>query len=328
VSERLELRAGETVEVRSAAEILATLDHDAATGGLPFMPEMVPYVGRRLVVTAQAVKVCDTTGGRDNLRLDDTVILDDLRCDGSAHGGCQAGCRLFWRSSWLRRPATESAVHCDIDEPSRTDLESRAGLASTGRSAPDLQSTDTYRCQATELVAASHPITRRERFANYLDELRFRNVGPWRFLRVLARAVSRKLARQLGRHGSFPLRSLGKPGAYPPLNLRPGELVRVKTQAEILQALDSSGRYRGLTFDWEMLPHCGKTYRVKERVERIVNERTGEMIHIASDCIILDGVSCSGDWSQGRWFCPRAVYPYWREAWLARVDDNSSGSVP
>jgi hypothetical protein len=28
---------------------------------------------------------------------------------------------------------------------------------------------------------------------------------------------------------------------------------------------------------------------------------------------------CSGEWSTQRWFCPRAIYPYWRECWLERV---------
>ena len=33
----------------------------------------------------------------------DTVYLEDLRCDGSGHGGCQAGCRIYWKEAWLRR---------------------------------------------------------------------------------------------------------------------------------------------------------------------------------------------------------------------------------
>ena len=35
--------------------------------------------------------------------MQDTVLLDNLRCDGSAHDGCQAGCRLYWKEAWLRR---------------------------------------------------------------------------------------------------------------------------------------------------------------------------------------------------------------------------------
>ena len=31
----------------------------------------------------------------------------------------------------------------------------------------------------------------------------------------------------------------------------------------------------------------------------------------------LDGVVCRGDYHRS---CPRAIYPYWREAWLKRVE--------
>jgi hypothetical protein len=73
-----------------------------------------------------------------------------------------------------------------------------------------------------------------------------------------------------------------------------------------------------------MLPYCGKTYRVKDRVERIIDDRTGRMLKISADCLILDGVVCSGERSVGRWFCPRQIYPYWREAWLRPVDDHAA----
>ena len=43
------------------------------------------------------------------------------------------------------------------------------------------------------------------------------------------------------------------------------------------------------------------------------------MLKIPKDCIILEGAVCSGECSTGRWFCPREIYPFWREAWLGRV---------
>src|SRR5918912_4569562 len=102
--ERPGLRVGQVVEVRPAAEILATLDAEGATDALPFMPEMLRFAGRRFTVSAHAQKLCDTRrDGTGNRLLHDTVYLDDLRCDGSGHDGCQAGCRLLWRASWLRR---------------------------------------------------------------------------------------------------------------------------------------------------------------------------------------------------------------------------------
>ncbi|MCI0548310.1 MAG: hypothetical protein L0027_13625, partial [Candidatus Rokubacteria bacterium] len=110
IPRRLGLRPGELVQVRTEAEILATLDARGAIDGMLFMPEMLQYCGRQFRVAKRADKTCDTvtkTGGR---RLLDTVHLDGLRCDGSGHGGCQAACFLFWKEAWLRRVETETAA--------------------------------------------------------------------------------------------------------------------------------------------------------------------------------------------------------------------------
>jgi len=37
-------------------------------------------------------------------------------------------------------------------------------------------------------------------------------------------------------------------------------------------------------------------------------------------CIILEGVVCNAEYAQCRLNCPRAIYSYWRELWLERVD--------
>jgi hypothetical protein len=41
-------------------------------------------------------------------------------------------------------------------------------------------------------------------------------------------------------------------------------------------------------------------------------------------CIVLEGVICKSDYHR---LCPRAIYPYWREAWLKRAVDVPT-SVP
>src|SRR5687767_15131427 len=99
------LQPGDIVEVRSAAEILATLDESGALDAMPFMPEMIQYSGERFAVSRRVEKICDTVSGGPpgSRRMHDTVLLDDLRCDGSGHGGCQAGCRIYWKEAWLRR---------------------------------------------------------------------------------------------------------------------------------------------------------------------------------------------------------------------------------
>ena len=98
--------------------------------------------------------------------------------------------------------------------------------------------------------------------------------------------------------------------------------MQVRSPKEIAATLDENGFMRGLSFDREMIPYCGGTYRVQDRVEQIIDERTGRMLKIPSDCLILEGVVCSGEISPGRWFCPRAVYPYFREAWVRPVREG------
>jgi hypothetical protein len=104
------------------------------------------------------------------------------------------------------------------------------------------------------------------------------------------------------------------------LNLQPAELVRVRAKDEILPTLNGVLRNRGLKFDAEMVPYCGKTFRVLRRVEKIINEKNGQMMRLPSACLILDGVTCSGCLSTNRLFCPRSVYPYWHEIWLRRAN--------
>ena len=74
-----------------------------------------------------------------------------------------------------------------------------------------------------------------------------------------------------------------------------------------------------MTFDPEMVPYCGGTYQVLKRVTKILNEKTGKMQEMKNPCIILDSVLCQARYADCRPFCPRSVYPFWREIWLERV---------
>jgi len=51
-----------------------------------------------------------------------------------------------------------------------------------------------------------------------------------------------------------------------------------------------------------------------------INEKTGVMMKLPGPSVILDDVTCSGNYSMCRMFCPRAIYPYWREAWLTKAE--------
>jgi hypothetical protein len=103
------------------------------------------------------------------------------------------------------------------------------------------------------------------------------------------------------------------------LDLKPGELVRIKPHEEILTTLDSRNMNRGLLFDVEMVPFCGGVYRVRSRVERFIDEKTGRIKSLKTPAVILEDVWCRSRFSTCRMFCPRALYSWWREIWLERM---------
>ena len=99
------------------------------------------------------------------------------------------------------------------------------------------------------------------------------------------------------------------------LDLQPGEIVQVKSREEIRSTLDREGRNRGLGFAPDMLRFCGNTYRVARRVEKTVQEWSGQIREIR-DTVALEGVTCSGIDQR---CCPRECYHLWREIWLSRA---------
>ncbi|TDC05023.1 hypothetical protein E1267_20755, partial [Nonomuraea longispora] len=94
------------------------------------------------------------------------------------------------------------------------------------------------------------------------------------------------------------------------------ELVRIRPKEEILDTLNDSLLNRGLGFEEEMARYCGRTARVRARVERCLDERTGRMLSMKSPCIVLDDLVCEGVYNAS---CPREFVPFWREIWLERV---------
>src|SRR4029450_10217436 len=94
-------KADDWVEVLCKEEILATLDAKGQLEGMPFMPEMFRFCGQQLQVYKRAHKTCDTVFPVRGRHVHRAVHLH-TRCDGSAHGGCQAGCLIFWKEAWLK----------------------------------------------------------------------------------------------------------------------------------------------------------------------------------------------------------------------------------
>lgn len=99
---RLNIRGGDIVEVRNREEILETLDSDGSLEGLPFLPEMSLFCGRRFRVLREVNKIL-VEGETEMRRIRGTVILAGVICDGEAHGGCQRYCPILWKKAWLKR---------------------------------------------------------------------------------------------------------------------------------------------------------------------------------------------------------------------------------
>ncbi|HEX3293070.1 MAG TPA: hypothetical protein VHR38_04975 [Solirubrobacterales bacterium] len=321
------LRPGDVVEVRSAAEILATLDGESALDQLPFMPEMLAHVGRRYTVSRRVDKVCNTVDATGSRRMHDTVYLEDLRCNGTGHGGCQAGCRIYWKEAWLRRVDDDSAA-ADPSDPTdqgTTELERLARAATRIPRELKGERVEVWRCQATDALQYSEHL-KTSNLAQYWREFRNGNFAPFRYVVLLLRGFVMEVARRLRVLRALPLHG---PGAAPPagLGVQPGDLVQVRSPDEIKSTLDEKGFNRGLSFDREMLPYCGRTFRVKDRVDRIVDDKTGRMLKIPKDSLILEGAVCSGERTPGCWFCPREIYPFWREAWVRPVEESDRPDV-
>lgn len=350
----LNLKAGEAVEVRSTEEILGTLDRNGCLEGLPFMPEMLRFCGRQMRVYKRAHKTCDTINNSGGRRVANAVHLEGSRCDGQAHGDCQAECLIFWKEAWLKRvPAIlQKSGSGDISQNSKSSAphEKARGCAGcdltacTRKAAQDTAAEPVYACQATEMLRASSPISTRD-LRQYWEDYASGNVGLKRMLGVFFYASynalipfgrgwgGRKMLRGLytavqklrGRpaypreRGRIPL---GKPTPAISLNLQPGELVRVKSFEAILETIDWDYYNRGLRWDAEMAPYCGGVYRVRKRVRQIIDEKTGKMLHLKSEPIMLEGVTCQSNYSNCRYFCPRSIYSFWREIWLERVSEN------
>ena len=205
-----QFRKGDVVEVRSAGEILETLDDDGALDGLPFMPEMLRHVGRRFTVSTTVEKICDTISATGSRRMHDVVYLEDLRCDGSGHGGCQAGCRVYWKEAWLRPVNNGDNANTPIASPDiAAELDRRVHAATRTTRDLDGDQEEVWRCQATEALNATGPL-KTSNIRQYWRELRSGNHRLLRFVYVCATGFVLEVRSRLPGFRPLPLHGPGK----------------------------------------------------------------------------------------------------------------------
>jgi hypothetical protein len=347
----MRFRVGDWVEVRSKEEILRSLDKTGQLEGMPFMPQMFQYCGQRLKVYKRAHKTCDTVFPVRGRRVSDSVHLD-LRCDGAAYGGCQAACLIFWKDAWLK-PISEAER--PLGQSSRSDRVQNDQSIQTaacsekdvwaGTQTKDLNGSNEprYICQATQLPYYTTRLSGWD-LTQYVEDYTSGNVTLGQVMRGLVYANYYNLVESgigLGRflrwlydrfqslwggipyprrNGTMPV---NQPTPTCTLNLQPGELVQVKSYKAILATLNTENKNRGLYFDAEAVPYCGSVYKVRTRLNKFIDEKTGRLVTLKNASIILDGVWCRARYSNCRMFCPRSIYPWWREIWLDRLAEDS-----
>ena len=293
---------GDLVEVSSAAEILSTLDANGTLGKLPFMPEMLAFCGREFRVSRRAFKTC--VDDRDMRELDDTVFLEDVRCDGASHGGCDRGCLIFWKTDWLKPVGAalpqDDRAEARMSEADLVSLASRDGQ---------------FFCQSTEIINASRPLPWWN-VRQYFWDLKYNRVPLTLIARSVFIASYNKVAARLKLRAWGSVAGCATAGNLSrPLNLRPGEFVRVKPLSHIKTTLDHEGKNQHLLFAPAMASFCGQVLQVRDRVENIVLEATPRQRKI-TETVVLEGATCDGVCHR---LCPRQSLLFWRECWLERV---------
>jgi len=250
------LRAGDWVQVRTKEEILSTLDADGRLDELPFMPEMLPYCGRKMRVGKRAHKTCDPAIGIGGRKMENTVHLENIRCNGSAHDGCEAACLIFWKEAWLKpvrdgarpaesQPETSHSPHALPEEWSVR--------VSPGSNLDQVR----YRCQITEISNFTTQLFWWD-IRQYIEDITSGNVGLGQFLRGVRFSIFRAIVssghgfrmvratynwfQRLRGGSSFPfVTGPLKKTPHQELHLKPGEWIRVKSFDEIV-ATDFPGQ--------------------------------------------------------------------------------------
>jgi hypothetical protein len=304
------LRPGDIVEVKAPEEILQTLDANGALDNLPFMPEMIPYCGKRFQVSRRALNTCVSgpSAGMRGFTKHDVVLLAGLRCSGADHDGCQKGCVIFWREAWLRKVENTEKSNA-VDLKGNDQLRARLNT---------LVRPNVYFCQASELLKITEPVSRRERIPNILREVRAGNCSPFEMAQRIGIWLLWRMRRMiLGPYGAGNKKSTPTES----LNLQPGDRVEVKAMDDIIETLNGTARNRGLTFFPIMRLLCGHEQRVERRLDRLIVDGTGEMRQM-HNTVCLEGSHCGCSY-EAFGGCPRDEYAYWREIWVRRLADRS-----
>lgn len=293
---------GALVAIRSRAEIEAQLDNRGMTDGMPFMPEMQQFCGRVVRVSAKISQICTEVG--KVRELSDVVLLEDFRCDGSAHWNCGRCCTIFWKTAWIQPISAPVNVKHTVNDSAWIPCE-----------LPVVNQSGRFICQSTEIFNATSPIASANP-RRWYQGLLHRGLSPAAFARFLIYPFVHKVRTAMLGEDVHQLRGVNTLTSVSCLDLEPGEYVEVKSRAEIVATLDKNGKNRGLSFTPSMIAYLGQRHRVKQRVVRMIDEGSGSP-RTLKHTVLLEGGVCDGPYVCGG--CQRRAYHLWREIWLKRT---------
>jgi hypothetical protein len=109
------------------------------------------------------------------------------------------------------------------------------------------------------------------------------------------------------------------------LDLRPGEVVEIRTYDEILSTLDQGGTLNGVPFMPEMAVYCGTRARVLRRVDKLHDWVNNAGLKRLCNVVLLEGLRCAGVAHGG---CQANCHIRWCEPWLRRVSKRGADELP
>jgi hypothetical protein len=127
----------------------------------------------------------------------------------------------------------------------------------------------------------------------------------------------RRLTRRLP--PASPREPLGDPSRH-----AEGTWVLVRDEASVRQTLDARSRLRGLEFTEQQWATCGKVFRVRKSVRRIIDDR-GRLRPVSRTVLLADVDCAGGDGTRG---CGRHCPMMYRDEWLEPAPATPPPPVP
>ena len=274
-------------------EILATLDETGATDGIAVHARDARILrearfASKLARNAPATplsgesgesltRCCSTTSDAAVRRT--RAVKRVVGCSGKKPG--------FVRLPSPSTPAIPDDAYSELEELVGRNVESKASTADE----------PIFRCQATDWFGASKAVGWWN-VRSFLNEWSCGNVGFWRFSTTMTRIVLGEIGRRLH---LIPRQTTCRTIRRP--NRRDATAARARAGhvgSDPLQAGDRADTRRRraeqgpVVRSFRDAPLLWQDLSVKSRVERFVDENTGKLVQLKSDCYILDGVVCSG----------------------------------